>query len=347
MAGPAISSRDVRTPTVAPPEAPARLTNTEPGLLPAWHVVATSAELDAAGGLLPVRLLGKGWVLARLDEVIAALPDRCPHRRVPLSAGRIVGRELECCYHGWRFAADGHCTAIPALGATEPPSGMRVRPAHAVVERYGLVWLAPEQPLTPFPELPECEDPAYQWSVLPPRRTRVSAGVVIDNFFDVAHFSYLHSETFGITEPVTLADATFARDGWQARLVHATRLRESAGGEQRVATYTMTAPFAMHLGLLFPATGEHQMVAFVAQPEDASTTVVYKLVALPRTDAPDALAAVERFEVQVLEEDLAVLELIEDPALVLDLHGELHTKADRASIELRRILADLCVAATG
>ena len=29
--------------------------------------------------------------------------DRCPHRLVALSEGRIEGDELMCAYHGWRF----------------------------------------------------------------------------------------------------------------------------------------------------------------------------------------------------------------------------------------------------
>ena len=45
------------------------------------------------------------------------LRDICPHRGMPLSAGRLDGGEVECRYHGWRFAADGRCTAIPSLAA--------------------------------------------------------------------------------------------------------------------------------------------------------------------------------------------------------------------------------------
>jgi len=43
------------------------------------------------------------------------LRDPCPHRGMPLSAGRFDGREVECCYHGWRFDTGGRCTSIPSL----------------------------------------------------------------------------------------------------------------------------------------------------------------------------------------------------------------------------------------
>jgi phenylpropionate dioxygenase-like ring-hydroxylating dioxygenase large terminal subunit len=61
-------------------------------------------------------MLGEPILLGRdgAGEVFA-LRDICPHRGMPLSAGSFDGNEIECCYHGWRFARDGRCTAIPAL----------------------------------------------------------------------------------------------------------------------------------------------------------------------------------------------------------------------------------------
>jgi hypothetical protein len=42
----------------------------------------------------------------------------------------------------------------------------------------------------------------------------------------------------------------------------------------------------------------------------------------------------------VLDEDLAVQRRYERLALPLDLTAEVHTKADRVTVELRRVLAD-------
>src|SRR5512144_1008599 len=88
-----------------------------------WYVCAYSHEVTAA----PIHrwVLGQPIVLYRLeggDPV--ALFDRCPHRGLRLSAGRLVGDEIQCTYHGLRFARDGHCTAIPSGGPVPPP--MRV-----------------------------------------------------------------------------------------------------------------------------------------------------------------------------------------------------------------------------
>lgn len=56
------------------------------------------------------------------------LLNRCPHRAVPLSEGKVWSDgSLMCSYHGWRFGEDGACKAIPqasarrlALGASGP-----------------------------------------------------------------------------------------------------------------------------------------------------------------------------------------------------------------------------------
>ncbi len=49
-----------------------------------------------------------------------ALLDRCPHRNVPLSLGRVArtGR-LECRYHGWQFDGSGRCRHVPGRKADD------------------------------------------------------------------------------------------------------------------------------------------------------------------------------------------------------------------------------------
>jgi nitrite reductase/ring-hydroxylating ferredoxin subunit len=75
---------------------------------------------------------------------VRALEDRCCHRRVPLSLGRLTDAgALQCGYHGWCFAGDGACVAIPQLRPGEPvPARFGVR-SFPVAERAGLVWVLP------------------------------------------------------------------------------------------------------------------------------------------------------------------------------------------------------------
>jgi phenylpropionate dioxygenase-like ring-hydroxylating dioxygenase large terminal subunit len=56
--------------------------------------------------------------------------------------------------------ADGRCDLIPSLGRDGNISKRaRLRPAYGVTEAYGLVWVAPDEPLAPLPEFPEWDAP--------------------------------------------------------------------------------------------------------------------------------------------------------------------------------------------
>lgn len=50
------------------------------------------------------------------DGELVAARDLCPHRRAPLSDGRVVDGEIHCPYHGWAYDGTGRCTRLPAVG---------------------------------------------------------------------------------------------------------------------------------------------------------------------------------------------------------------------------------------
>src|ERR1700758_2009501 len=85
-----------------------------------WYFAVLSSELKP-GKLSRQEILGEPVMLGRSPQgQVFALRDICPHRAAPLSAGRFTsepggGQSVECPYHGWRFGADGACTAIPSL----------------------------------------------------------------------------------------------------------------------------------------------------------------------------------------------------------------------------------------
>ncbi|HEV7960475.1 MAG TPA: aromatic ring-hydroxylating dioxygenase subunit alpha, partial [Rhizomicrobium sp.] len=77
------------------------------------------------------------------DGEAFAMRDICPHRGVPLSAGKILPENsVECPYHGWRFARDGVCRAIPSLveGQDLDPGKIHVK-HYPVREQDGLIWV--------------------------------------------------------------------------------------------------------------------------------------------------------------------------------------------------------------
>jgi phenylpropionate dioxygenase-like ring-hydroxylating dioxygenase large terminal subunit len=108
----------------------------------AWYYAVPSRRLGRGKTLAKV-MLGDPVLLGRDNNGAAfALRDLCPHRAMPLSFGRFDGREIECCYHGWRFATDGACTAIPALIDGQKINLDRIRAArYPVREVNGNVWV--------------------------------------------------------------------------------------------------------------------------------------------------------------------------------------------------------------
>ena len=164
-----------------------------------WYPVATAAELGARP--VAVTVMDEPVVLFRDARGIArALVDRCPHRNVPLSLGRVQGDgTLQCAYHGWRFDGSGRCTAVPGL-ADQLPAGPSARDADSrpVRERDGVVWL-----------WPSAEEPTREPFTLPDLGTGPNVGEVVfrqdmactvhasvENALDVPHTAFLHGGLF-------------------------------------------------------------------------------------------------------------------------------------------------------
>ncbi len=108
-----------------------------------WYMAALAKHVRP-GALKRQMLLGEPVVVGRMKDGQAfALRDICPHRGVPLSAGRVMPENtVECPYHGWRFRADGVCSLIPSTvdGQTIEPNKIRVR-NYPVREQDGLIWV--------------------------------------------------------------------------------------------------------------------------------------------------------------------------------------------------------------
>jgi phenylpropionate dioxygenase-like ring-hydroxylating dioxygenase large terminal subunit len=330
------------------------LDNEHPALRACWHPVCRSTDI-ADGAVVGVRLLGEHWALARIDGRVVALADRCPHRGSPLSAGCVDRSAIRCAYHGFRFAGDGRCVAIPALGEDAPiPPKADARAAHGVEERYGLVWLAPQEPLAPIIDVPEWDDPAFVVAPLPDQTWHAGAAQMVDNFLDLAHFPFTHEGTFGDPDDIEVPPYSVERDGlaFSCDYVHSTkRLADSMGAAgfevaPRRSTWWYVAPFAIRLRIDYPADDVVLTILFFHQPVDASTTKLYCFDV--RNDIADGRTTVEQtvaFQMAVAEEDRTLLERIVSKAVPLDVHAEVHTRADRITLEMRRVLLDLVRAA--
>ncbi len=329
---------------------PRWFTNENTALRQFWHPVARLDDLDGPGPH-PIRLLGVDYVLVKLGEW-TVLPAACPHRLAPLSAGTIVDGHLQCAYHGWCFAASGACVDIPAIGpnTTIPPSA-HLDAAAQVDERYGLVWVALDEPLSPIPENPEWDDDAFGLAVIPTGTWNASAAQMADNFLDVAHFPFTHLGTIGDPDDLVVGDYEVVRDGWSFSAVHhhsSKVLNDAQSGEtdrfetfHRTMTFRCDAPHHVRLQIDYGHDGD-LVLLFFHQPVDIDNTTMYCValaenIADGRQQPEDHIA----FQAEVGREDKELLEQLAVKGIPLEPGVETHTKADKITVELRRLLADI------
>lgn len=184
-----------------------------------WYPVAYLRDLDrtrpTAFTLLEQDLVlwwdgpGQAW---------RAFADVCPHRLVPLSQGRLNGAgELECPYHGWTFAGDGHCTAIPQAEPGATPSVLRSScRAYATAEGQDLLFVfageADGAAAVPLPLVPVLEEPG--WFVQDTfRDLPMDALTLLENVLDVSHVPFTHHRTVGKRENAAPVAATITSSG--------------------------------------------------------------------------------------------------------------------------------------
>lgn len=165
-----------------------------------WYVAAWSEEVTRAP--LARTFLGLPVMLYRSEGgAPIALEDRCCHRNLPLSMGRIEGDDVRCGYHGLKFAPSGVCIEIP--GQAQIPAEARII-RYPLLERWGLLWIWMGDPA----KLDEDLLPHWQylaepgWSVIKgndakPMPMKCSWELNNDNLLDLSHVAYVHPKTLG------------------------------------------------------------------------------------------------------------------------------------------------------
>lgn len=160
-----------------------------------WYVACRAEELSDRP--LARTVLGIPLVLFRDGSGSpAALLDRCPHRNVPLSLGRLVSGRIECAYHGWQLDGAGVCRHVPGLLSDD---GKERRTAcHPVREQDGFVWVWADPSVRPDHEpfaMPLTNAAGYT-TLVREVEAEGTLHATIENALDVPHTSFLHRGLF-------------------------------------------------------------------------------------------------------------------------------------------------------
>ncbi|MEK9671935.1 MAG: Rieske 2Fe-2S domain-containing protein [Rhodospirillaceae bacterium] len=166
-----------------------------------WYVAGLSDEFEK-GKLTSHKICNRRMVIWRgKDGKMAALDDRCAHKRFPLSQGRLMeDGTLECAYHGICYNTSGKCVRIPAQEDREIPPQAKV-PAIPLIEQDGIVWVWPGDPAKcndrrPVPA-PIVADDEWESISTGPMEVPANSLLLIENLLDITHFYPLHDGNIG------------------------------------------------------------------------------------------------------------------------------------------------------
>ncbi len=310
-----------------------------------WYPVAFSHEVldqPVAATLLDQRL-----VLWRTAAGISIANDLCFHRGVPLSMGYVESEHLICKYHGFHYAADGRCTYVPANPDANIPVRLCLK-TYPAKEAYGLIWtsLAGGEPYY-FPEFDEWDDPNYQQILPNAVDLNAAAGRQVEGFLDVAHFAWVHVETFGDrNNPVVPRyEVEPTPKGLRAEYLSTVSnfpkaLQDRAPADfQWLRVFEVFLPFTARLTVHFPGEGR-LCILNAASPVSARKTRIF--VPICRNfDQDTPLEPVYEFNYKVFAEDKEMVEAQYPEDLPLDLSMESHVGADKTSIAYRKGLIKL------
>lgn len=345
------SPSDAADPPARPPSRPGVVADMR-ALRECWHPVAFSA--DVTDRPVAADLLGEPLVLWRSPAGVRAMSDLCVHRGTALSLGWISGDELVCPYHGWRYAGDGRCVAIPQLAdPARVPAKAKV-PAYQATERYGLVWVALAEPRWPLPEVPELEDGS--WATVPagPYRWQCDAARQVENFTDFGHFPWVHPGLLGDPDRPVVPRHEVRADGHVLRysIVRPEApntddfpvfANAGSGLPERRSSYELHLPYTIVLRLGWG--GERGMVYFFAsQPAGVDRCAGYVVIGRNYNfDQPERV--LQEFEDTIFGQDQVVVESQRPDRVPFDLADELHLKFDAVAVAYRKAMRALGLAA--
>jgi len=309
-----------------------------------WHVVATVDSLSP-GTLQPVRVLEQDLVLwCGEDNSLHVWEDRCPHRSVKLSNGKVDKNTLVCPYHGMVYNASGQCIKVPAHPNYLPPKQACVR-QYPVQEHYGLVFVCLGEEPNAIAPFPEWADDSYIKALSGPYVCRTGGYRAIENFLDVAHFPYVHTNILGDLAFPEVSDYIVVTDdrGVHFQDIQVWQPNPINTGQGASVTYNYSAlrPLTAYFHKTTP-DGQSLSIIFFVTPVSEEECVGWMWSALNFIDESQKADAIA-FQDNVFAQDLMNLESHNPKRLPLDPTAEFHVPCDRGSLAYRKWLKQLGV----
>jgi phenylpropionate dioxygenase-like ring-hydroxylating dioxygenase large terminal subunit len=163
-----------------------------------WYAILESNEIKKGKIIGVTRLCEKMVVWRNNEGKLSVMSDKCPHRGVALSTGKVIGDCIQCPFHGFEYDTSGVCTLVPAIGSNaEVPRALHVR-SYPLREAHGFVyiwWGEPGGELPPVPWFESIGDDMVYTTIRDHWANHYARA--IENQLDVVHLPFIHYNTIG------------------------------------------------------------------------------------------------------------------------------------------------------
>lgn len=210
--------------------------------------------------------------------------------------------------------------------------------------RFGHIWTCPGTPTVPLFDIPEADEPGRRLVDCGAVRVKASPLRVVENFLDIAHFPFVHTDILGAephteVEPYSVEIRETVDEVWatRVRFFQPQAAKSSEGGQMTDYMYRVPAPCtAILYKTCPPRPGEWDIIAIFVKPLAEDLCDAFAWMALYDDDS--AQADLIQFQQMIFLQDRSILENQIPRLLPLDPKMEIPTRADTTSVAYRRWL---------
>jgi phenylpropionate dioxygenase-like ring-hydroxylating dioxygenase large terminal subunit len=211
---------------------------------------------------------------------------------------------------------------------------------------YNHLWVSFGTPARPVFAMPEAAEPDRRWIYCGGVRVRASGLRLIENFLDLAHFPYVHTDILGSEEKPEVAkyDVEQRRDVdelWATKCEFFQPKAAAASDEGQISQYMyrVISPFNVMLYKTPPTAPDRwDVIALFVQPVDEIESIAHPFMLVIDDTSTDA--EIIQFQQMIFLQDKIVLENQRPLLLPLQPGKETPTRADLSSVLYRRWLKE-------
>jgi len=213
-------------------------------------------------------------------------------------------------------------------------------------EGFGYLWTTLGAPNKGLPEIPEAAEPDRRHVVCGAVSVRASGLRIVENFLDMAHFPFVHTDILG-SEPHTEVPEYKAEIRRDVDEVWATNCKffqpqaalSAQGGMMTDYMYRVLTPFNVMLYKSCPSDADRwDAICLFVQPLDPDRCRAHPVMFL--VDDTSALTDLVHFQQVIFLQDRIILENQRPVLLPLEPRSEIPTRADISSVAYRRWLKE-------